>query len=561
MIKTKIRAVAAVSVVAISGLAHAELDANQKKWLAEASKYLDQAEANLKTAKDGVGSGPVTPSKAKLALTRLGAVKTAIGNANARLEKMPADDVGAAPVIARAKAVEEAVSSFEQSLANPGDAPSAPQPQPQTPGAAGETAAQAPSAPAAGAKLNYKQEESLKNARFHAREVVGRAQALAALAEKVSKAADPSAVDVRELQAGVNVIADAKQKAKNAADQLASVPSDGQGVPEVVAALQQAVASIGASEKVIAPAFKSTAGKLDPANLPNLEPDLKRLSELGRMYADEQVWQQNRARAAELVALLPEAIKEHDRIQAEYALLVQQQTEIGKRIQGSGNHFKQQVARFQAEMTQQKTSLPAEIDADIADASSQADKAVQESRPLYFAEGSAVPQRMGWAEEKLVVLKAIDAAAGKVAEEKIEVARKTLKEREASLREGIIAAARPPADNYQGSDRADLEKRAIETWKAEAGVDSVEVLLIRIPGEAWERETLWRWENREWRFIDRSRLQVQLILKQDDKLAVNRPVNFTKDHTAGDKIVSYPFDSKTDEVPPQRLYLLGNIKK
>jgi hypothetical protein len=50
------------------------------------------------------------------------------------------------------------------------------------------------------------------------------------------------------------------------------------------------------------------------------------------------------------------------------------------------------------------------------------------------------------------------------------------------------------------------------------------VLAVRFPSQQWNRETMWRYQNREWYRIDRSKLQAQLIVKRDAKLAAIQPV-------------------------------------
>ena len=547
--------VAVLSVAVLAGIARAEMDASQKKWFGEATKYIEQGEANLKSAQDGVGAGQVTASKAKLALMRMGAVKTAYGNANIRIEKLPADDAGVVALAARSKALEEATTTFEQSLLNP-DKPAAPAAQPgDAPKAAGQGAA---AKPAGGAKLNYKQEESLKNARFHSSDVAGKAQAIAGVAATISKATDPNTIDYRLMGQAMNTIVDARRKIENANTHLAAVPEDGAGVPEVAEQVKTSAASIDASEKVIAPAYEKLMGLLNPKNSPTLDIDLKRLQELGQMYGDATVLTSNYSRAGDMVTEISASAKEHDRIVSQYALMINQKTEIGEGFAGASRNFKAKMEEFIKVGMEQKSALPGSIDADLANASKLADEATSGQKPAFFSAGGGIEQNMDFAVGKLVLLKALDADAAKTASDKIDTTRKQMKERQNSLRDGIINANQLPNDNYKGADRAELEKLAIETWKKTQ--PDAEVLKIRIPSQNWDRESLWRYSNQSWRFVDYSKLQVQVILKFDGKLAINRPVNLWKDHTKNDQINADPFDTKDDEVPPQRYYLIEKAK-
>lgn len=86
------------------------------------------------------------------------------------------------------------------------------------------------------------------------------------------------------------------------------------------------------------------------------------------------------------------------------------------------------------------------------------------------------------------------------------------------------------------------------------------VLAVRIPSARFERDTLWRLENRTWRFIDRSRLQVSLVVARDDRLAAVRPVNLWIDHVSGDALSAHPMDSLDDPLPPHRLLLRSKVR-
>lgn len=71
---------------------------------------------------------------------------------------------------------------------------------------------------------------------------------------------------------------------------------------------------------------------------------------------------------------------------------------------------------------------------------------------------------------------------------------------------------------------------------------------------------MWRLENRTWYLIDRSRLQAQVIVKHDDKLAVIRPVNLWIDHVAGDKQTAFPMDDLKAELEPSRYIQVEKVK-
>ncbi len=546
-------ALAAATMMLFVAGAQADLDATQKQLYDDAIKHIGQGEANFKVASDGA-TGNITGSRGRLTLSRLAAVKTSIATVNARLGKLPADEAQVQALKARVDQLQKSVTDMETAIANPGAAakPDA------KPGAAPDPAkpqAQ-PKPPAdAGTKLDYKQEENLKNARFHTRDVTGKAAAIAQVAETVTKAADPLLVPIGTLQAAVNTIEDVHRKEKFADDALAPLPADGRGVQEVADQLKESKASVAASEKVIIPAYDKLVAALDPKNHPTLAEDIKRLGELASMYANADVFISDRPRAAAAVIEIPQAAKEHDRIVKDYALLMQQQTDAGKRLIGTSTHFKEKLGAFIELAKQQKQALPGEIEADLKRAGELSDQAVKEQKPAFFTGG--IPQQMDFAADKLVLLQAIDADAAKLAADRITGFKAELAKKQQALSEGIINSNTLPNDAYTNADRKKIETLAIEAWKKEQ--PEAEVLMVRIPSQNWKRETMWRFQN-SWYFIDRSKLQAQLIVKHNDKLAVIRPINLWIDHTSNDEHKAFPMDGIADDLIPQRFMLLEKVK-
>ncbi len=529
----------------------AEMDANQKNWLVEAEKHVAQGEANFNTATDGLGTGTPSGAKAKLALVRLGQVKTSIANANIRIEKLPADEARVKELKTRTEALQKAVTDLENAIINP-QAPAAP----ATPAPGAPAAPAAPANPApAGTKLDYKQEELLKNARFHVRELEGKSAAIQKLAETVSKAEDTNLVPIGQLQAGMNTIEDTHRKEKFADENLAKLPPEGRGVPEVAEQLKAIKESVQASEKVIVPAYDKLVAALDPKNHPAVGDDLKRLSELSAMYAVADIFLTDRARAASVWTQIPQAAKEHDRIVKDYALLMQQETDLGKQLTGTSQHMKEKLIAFIEMGKKQQQSLPGEIDQDLANINKMADQAIAEKKPLFFTGG--IPQQLDFAAEKLVLLQALDADVAKTVSEKMDKTRADLKTKQGALSEDIINNNALPNDEYANPDRKKIEELAINAWKKEQ--PDAEVLKVRIPSNNWKRETMWRYQN-SWYFIDRSKLQAQLIIKHNDKLAVIRPINLWIDHTSNDDHTAFPMDGIADELTPQRFMLIGKVK-
>jgi hypothetical protein len=70
---------------------------------------------------------------------------------------------------------------------------------------------------------------------------------------------------------------------------------------------------------------------------------------------------------------------------------------------------------------------------------------------------------------------------------------------------------------------------------------------------------MWQYSNGTWYYVDRSKLQVILIVAdtKDTNLAVMRPVNIWMNHQKGDSLIGTPFYGADDALQPSA-YLLRN---
>lgn len=537
-------AVLAAAVLAAGGAAWAaDLDANQVKTLERVRSELDRLEVNLKSAQDTAGPGDKQPtgSRAKLAMARLNTAKGSLPNVEALLAKLPADHPDVQAAQQQYDADVAAINQLEARI---------------TGQAAGGSGGGAAGGAAAGVKLDYQQEEKLKNARFHLREVEGKAAALADLVAQIQAAGDVRSFDHREVQAGMNTLADADRKVGHARAQLEGLPADGAGVKDVTDALAQVVAKLAAARQALTPVHEQLAGLINPASYPTLPADTERLRELARMYANPLILQENRGQAAELVGQMTAATAERERLTKAYAVLIVQDTPEGQQIAGASNGFANNVESFSAAVEQQKQSLPGEIRSDLAQAQKLAEQAAAEKKPAFFNGG--IPQQMAFAEEKLKLFAAIDPAGAKPLAGELAATRASLQKAQDALREDIINANELPPDRYTGADRDAVIARAKDALSVH--MPNAKVLAARIPGENWRRETMWRLSGDTWSKSDRSKLQVQLIVERDGKLAEIRPVNMWRDHLANDEVIGTPLFAADEELAPQSLMLRAKVK-
>ncbi len=531
-----------VVLLGVTGLVEAgDLDPQQVKTLATLASYAKQIETNVRIATDGVGAGEGKPSDAKirLARTRLEQPKGMLVSVREALAKLPENQADVTALRARLDASAAAITALEARL----DGTSA-----------GTTGAPTPAAP--GVRLDYKQQKSLSDGEFHARRVANAAADLVELRKVVDATADKDAIDHRLVRAGMGTIEAARRSAVHAKSHLDPLPGNGAGVAEIVSLLATALTSIAASEAALTPIHARLSHLVDPAAYPALSDDVRRLRDLASMYRETDVFARDPRRAAVLVGEGPAARTAYAAIAKAYAPFLAQKTEEGKPVDAALRHFHETLAAFDAATDRARTSLPAEIDAEVASVDKLVATAVTESKPAFFVH--AIPERVKALDGLVELQSALDAEAGKRAAATVAALRTALATKRDSLRDAIIDANELPPDRYTGPDRAELEKASVAAWKALEG--DAEVLAVRIPSEAWRRETLWRRQNSTWYLIDRSSIQVQLLVKRDDRLAIIRPIDLWIDHQAGDVRKAFPFHAAKDAIEPQFFVRRDKIK-
>lgn len=502
------------------------------------NSLLKRAETNLESVAASVEgrTSPPRGSAGKLLARRLEMALGDINPAKELLEKISAGTAGRAEAVERYTAAANEYNRLRAFL----------------------TGSDAPAEPETGTKLDYRQEELLRNATFHIREVEGNAQLLTERTEILRAIEDQLSINFRDVNALREVVANAQRKVGFADDTLGQLPADGRGVSEARQRLVNAQAKVVTAEGYLRPLDARLEELIDPANYPELDADFKRLRELSIMFARPEIFQTQPALAGETFEQGPAAKDECLRIARKYARLIQQRTTQGEQIEGVGNGFLQNHAEFLAEAERQKAALPRQIREHIATAHRYGDEAVAEQKPLWFTGG--IPQVMGFADEKITLLTALDANAGAAMRQQYGATQAGLKQQADSLRELIIRENTMPGDNFQGTDRDEAIRIAISGWKVQQ--EEFELLKVRIPAQAWARETKWTYSNGTWYFSDRSKLQIRLLVadKDNPELAIDRPINVWKDHQKGDTMIGVPLFGIDDELQPSSYMLRANIK-
>lgn len=520
--------------------------------LKAAENNIRNAEADLKSAKSSAGTAakPAKGSRLKLTKMRVESATSRLDAAAKALAKLPAKGAKVTPLRARYGAAVATVAEIEAILSGGG------KPKKETPpGKTPKTGSPPPGKPAP-KKLDYKQEKTLKDARWYVREVDKYCASAAVVVARIDGEGEPAVHS--DVKAGLASLDRAWEKFKLVEGYLGALPSDHPQVAPTIKAAKDAKSTLGA----LSSRLKAKDAELDKltnlANYPNYDQDFQKLQDFGRRYTNFGGISQQPEQLARLISEDRAVMGELQRLAKLYLPLAEQKTEAGQRIESLFLNFQSNREAFAKKLLELKATLPAAFEKELAEAEKLAKEAVEKNRPGYFGEHSGINQRLNFAEDKLRLLVAFDADAAKPYEARLAETRAAMKLRAKSLEKQIIAQNTLPPDLYRGEDRADLERRAREAWiKSQP---DAQILAVRIPAKAWKRTTRWQ-HGGELNFykVDTSRIQVQLILKHDSELAVMRPINLVKDHLASDTIQSYPMDTIKDELSPHRYLPLTKL--
>lgn len=541
------------TLIALSAaMATAALSASQQSVLAQAQAALKNAEADLAAAKASAGTAasPATGSRLKLTQVRLETAKQRLAEAAAALTMLPGDDAGVKAAAERHAAGLAAAASIEAIITAKPAPPAVENPNPPV------KPVNPQPIPANAPKLDYKQEKLLKDAEFHLGSVEGGIGGVEALLAKFAgEGPKPVHADVLS---GLATIGNARVKHKYAMDALGQLPANH---PSVQPAANTA-ATFAAKLDDLQAKLTALDGQLSKvtgmANYPKYDEDFAKLLSFAQRYSNFELAQARPAMMAEIIRDDAAVAAEAKRIAETYQPLADQKTEAGERMEKRMIYFVEKRTDFAKRTGEYMKALPGLFDADIAEANKLAETAIANDLPAYFGDQGGIVQRLGWAKEKLAALAAFDAKSAEAPQQKFDETVAQLKQKAESLRSKIIAANELPPDRYTGADRKELEALAVETWKVQQPM--AQVLAIRIPSAQWTRDTGWRRSSRDFYLVDASTIQVQLLVKHDEALAIVRPINFAKNHLASDRVTAGAMDDIKEEMPPQRFVRIEKIK-
>ena len=520
---------------------------------------LKRAEVILKLVNDAIGSRTSPPKGSAGKLNRM-RLSQALPDLEAAGKLVAALKDG--PSVAEAKSRYAAADGLYKKLNGilTGTPPQpAPNPSPKpSPAPAPGTNPPTPAAPKT-VKLGYPHADNFRNALHPLRRVEGANNSLIKLMAEIQPVKDQLSIRYQVAAGAVESAKEALRQAGFAHTALEKVPSNGEGVAEAKQRLIQAKASIEQMTSYYEPLHAKLADLINPANYPSFQADLSRVRDLGQRFRNaESLFRERRKAAAEAMELSDASLIEARRIAEVYGRLIQQDTEMGRSIKATVTNFAKEREAFLLVAATTAKSLPSEIRNDSVEVRRVATEAVDKQAPLWFTGG--IPQQIGWIDDKLELLMVLDPDGCAEIAAEVKALKADLAAQANSLKALIIRENKLPNDNYGGADRESIIALAKKTWKAEEA--DFELLAVRIPSDTWDRDTRWSYSASTWYFNDSSSIQVRLIVadKQNPEQAIDRPVNITKDHTKGDKLIGRPFKSFGEALQPNAYLLRSRIK-
>lgn len=564
--RARLSGLALVCVLFVAGGSVQASCAPVQAALQSAESLIRGAEADIRSAQGSAGTAarPAKGSRRKLTEMRLDSARQRLAKAAQLLGKYPASHAGAASLRKRQAAALKAITQI-QAILDPGSASTGKKPapvskdggkKPVTGSGNGGTANGGAAGGAKARRLDYKQEKLLKDSRWYLRETQKYLKPATATLARLD-GTGPKPV-VAEVQGALASVGRAIPKYNLAVENIGQLPANHPDVAKVRKQIQELGQTLGAVKSRLQAESKRLQKLTGLASYPTYKKDFELLGAFSQRYGNLEMLKQQPEKLAQIIQEDANTIKEIQRIAKTYQTLADQKTPEGKSMAKRVLYVVGRRKTFARDLMAYKQTLPKAIERDLSEALRIAKEGVEKKRPLYFGENSGIAQQLGFAEKKILVLRAFSDAEARPWVEKMAAARKQIARSAKALQADIIANNQLPPDRYQDKDRAALIRLATETWAKEQ--KGAKVLAARIPSKAWARTTRWQWSSGAFRKVDYSKLQVQLIVQHDDKLAVVRPVNLFKDHLKGDTLTAAPFHKMSDELQPQSLLLLTKIR-
>jgi hypothetical protein len=285
---------------------------------------------------------------------------------------------------------------------------------------------------------------------------------------------------------------------------------------------------------------------LSLANYPTYKQDLDFLNNLYKKYSKTNIFsEKNEALAKKLMSSYENDKKALDKLKKQYAGFIKgNATANAPNYKVAGNMSRNMrnasdwFSKFeQAQKTYIENAVP-DIEKLLKKTQDMVDQAVKEKRTAWFT-GGGIQHNMTRTESRLnsfAVIKGEKNPQVKQLKVKFTKLSKDVKKAEETLKEEILASQKMPANAYRGRDKNTITSMAAKEWRKKHPGKPILAKGIAMPN--WDRKTEWRYgsvDGKRYK-VDRSSLQVWVIVKTDNLIATQYIVEFSKNHTKRNKI-------------------------
>ncbi|MBI9090566.1 MAG: hypothetical protein JEZ12_15220 [Desulfobacterium sp.] len=273
--------------------------------------------------------------------------------------------------------------------------------------------------------------------------------------------------------------------------------------------------------------YQKDLKKSDISNFPDYKQDVERLKKMYKAYKNPSYTFQVPEKAINAVVAFQDEYNFFQHLPEKYALPLKANKAGSLRTMLDTNA--KYMDKFKAYQDDYLEQLPGKISGALSQATSTAQKAEAEKKPLFFKGG--VAQNLEKANAMLALL---SAGKGEDAPEVIKMNKayaahkQKIDAAEKTMAAELLAGVKMPSDNYANGDKNKLKKMIKKEWKTLYPSD--DILSIRLIAADWSRSTNWKWNNSGWYKVDTSVLPARVIVKTDDQIATIYTAFINKNH-------------------------------
>jgi hypothetical protein len=308
--------------------------------------------------------------------------------------------------------------------------------------------------------------------------------------------------------------------------------------------------------------------KMDINNYPDIDKDQEFLNALYDKYSATKIFAKgNEAKAKSLIGDYDKDKAAYDQLDKTYATFIEGNQAASapayKRAGDLKRSFRnagQWIDKFANARADFVANAGPKIEGLLAKAQQMVDQAINEKRPEWFT-GGGIQHAMIQASsgiDSLASIKGENDSQVKGLRAKYTALNTKINKAEVSLKDSILAATPMPADAFTGGDKNQVIDLAVKEWNKKHADKKLLAQGISMPN--WERKTEWRYKVDNTRYkVDRSYLQVWVIIQTSDTIATQYFIELSKNHIQNNTItLNAPSNLQGDVFKTEML--LKNVK-